>query len=82
MTPEQKKLNAERLLNDETLRLAFDMIQHDAVGVFKYPNASQEEIMEAHRMVRALTLLKGQLQSFVSDSKLLERRQDKVRHRG
>lgn len=74
MTPEQKKLNAERLLNDETLRLAFDMIQHDAVGVFKYPNASQEEIMEAHRMVRALDALRSQLEVFILDGKMAERR--------
>jgi hypothetical protein len=74
LTPEQKKLNAERLLNDETLRLAFDMIQHDAVGVFKYPNASQEEIMEAHRMVRALDALRSQLEVFILDGKMAERR--------
>jgi len=74
LTPEQKKLNAERLLNDETLRLAFDMIQHDAVGVFKYPNASQEEIMEAHRMVRALDALRSQLEVLILDGKMAERR--------
>jgi len=67
-------MNAERLLNDETLRLAFDMIQHDAVGVFKYPNASQEEIMEAHRMVRALDALRSQLEVFILDGKMAERR--------
>ena len=74
MTPEQKKLNAERLLNDETLRLAFDMIQDDAVGVFRYPNASQEDIMEAHRMVRALDALRSQLEVFILDGKMAERR--------
>lgn len=74
MTPEQKKLNAERLLNDETLRLAFDMIQDDAVGVFRYPNASQEDIMEAHRMVRALDALRSQLERFILDGKMAERR--------
>ena len=74
MTPEQKKLNAERLLNDETLRLAFDMIQDDAVGVFRYPNASQEDIMEAHRMVRALAALRSQLEAVILDGKMAERR--------
>ena len=74
MTPEQKKLNAERLLNDETLRLAFDMIQDDAIGVFRYPNASQEDIMEAHRMVRALDALRSQLEVFILDGKMAERR--------
>jgi len=74
LTPEQKKLNAERLLNDETLRLAFDMIQHDAVGVFTYPNSSQEDIMEAHRMVRALDALRSQLEVFILDGKMAGRR--------
>lgn len=74
MTPEQKKLNAERLLNDETLRLAFDMIQDDALEVFRYPNASQEDIMEAHRMVRALDALRSQLERFILDGKMAERR--------
>jgi hypothetical protein len=74
LTPEQRKLNAERLLNDETLRLALDMIQHDAVGVFTYPNASQEDIMEAHRMVRALDALRSKLEAFVADGKMAERR--------
>lgn len=74
MTPEQRKMNAERLLNDETLRAAFDMIQHDAVGVFTYPNSSQEDIMEAHRMVRALDALRTQLEAFVADGKMAERR--------
>ena len=67
-------MNAERLLNDETLRLAFDMIQDDAVGVFRYPNASQEDIMEAHRMVRALDALRSQLEVFILDGKMAERR--------
>jgi hypothetical protein len=74
LTPEQKKMNAERLLNDETLRLAFDMIQDDAVGVFRHPNASQEDIMEAHRMVRALDALRTQLEAFVADGMMAERR--------
>lgn len=74
MTPEQRKMNAERLLNDETLRAAFDMVQHNAVGVFIYPNSSQEDIMEAHRMVRSLDALRTQLEAFVTDGKIAERR--------
>jgi len=77
-----KAARAKQILEDEVFKEALNVILSEQVGVFTYPNASEEEIMEAHRMVRALTQLKGQLQSFVSDSKLLERRQDKVRHRG
>jgi hypothetical protein len=74
LTPEQRKMNAERLLNDDTLRMALDMIQDDAIGVFTYPNSSQEDIMEAHRMVRSLDALRSKLEAFVADGKISERR--------
>lgn len=77
-----KAARAKQILEDEVFKGALNVVLSDQIEVFSNLNSSQEEIMEAHRMVRALTLLKGQLQSFVSDSKLLERRQDKVRHRG
>lgn len=77
-----KAARAKQILEDEVFKEALNMILSEQVGVFRHPNSSQEEIMEAHRMVRSLTQLQGQLQSFVNDGKLLERRQDKVRHRG
>lgn len=77
-----KAARAKQLLEDEVFKEALDMVLSAQVGVFQYPTSSEEEIMEAHRMVRALAALKGQLQSFVDDSKLLERRQNKARHRG
>jgi len=77
-----KAARAKQILEDEVFKGALNVVLSDQIEVFSNLNSSQEEIMEAHRMVRALTLLKGQLQSFVNDSKLLERRQDKVRHRG
>jgi len=77
-----KAARAKQILEDEVFKEALNVVLSEQVGVFTYPNSSEEKIMEAHRMVRALTQLKGQLQSFVSDGKLLERRQDKVRHRG
>lgn len=65
---------AEVLLRDPVLLEAFDVVKSYQIGVFENPSASQEEIMEAHRMVRALTLVEDQLTSFVVDGKLLERR--------
>lgn len=74
---------AERLLGNETLQEALRVILEAQVAVFKMPHSSQEEIMEAHRMVRALGAFEGQLTSFVSDGKLIERRQKKQgQHRG
>lgn len=81
MTPEQRKINAERLLKDNTLREALDVIKQKAVGVFKYPTSSQDEIMEAHRMVRALDALETQLVSFIVDGKISEHRK-REQHRG
>lgn len=77
-----KAARAKQILEDEVFKEALDVVLSEQVGVFKHPTSSEEEIMEAHRMVRALTQLKGQFQSFVDDGKLLERRQKKVRHRG
>lgn len=74
MTPEQRGMAADRLLKDDTLREALDVIKDDAVGVFRYPNASQEEIMEAHRMVRALDAFETKLRAFVMDGELAKRR--------
>lgn len=77
-----KAARAKQLLEDEVFKEALDMVLSAQVGVFQHPTSSEEEIMEAHRMVRALAALKGQLQSFVDGGKLLERRQNKARHRG
>lgn len=81
MTPSQRQMNAERLLKDDTLREAMDVIKQKAVGVFTYPTSSQEEIMEAHRMVRALDAFEAQLVSFIMDGKISEHRK-KEQHRG
>jgi len=81
MTPEQRQLNAERLLADDTLQEALNMIRQKALGVFTYPNSSQDDIMEAHRMVRALDAFETQLVSFVMDGKISVHRK-KEQHRG
>ena len=74
MTPRQHKENAERLLSDPTLQKAFNMIKDDAVGVFIYPNASQEDIDEARRMVLALAQIETKLKKLITDFDFVERR--------
>lgn len=69
-----KAERAKSLLTDPVLQEAMSVLKDDCVGVFSNPNASQEEIMEAHRMVRALGALETQLQSFVTTGRLIERR--------
>jgi hypothetical protein len=76
MTPEIKAERAKTILADNVFIEAFDMVQSQYIGVFKYPTSSDDEIMEAARMVRALALVKGQLQSFVDTGRLLERKKN------
>ncbi len=77
-----KSSKASALLSDPVLQEAFDVIKLQQVDVFKHHASSQEEIMEASRMVRALGAVEEQLKSFILNGKLLERRIEKGQHRG
>ena len=74
MTPEQRQLNAERLLKDPTLREALDVLKQTQIAVFTDRTSSEDDVMEARRMVRALGDLETQLSRFILDGKLAERR--------
>lgn len=78
----QRAARAKLLLEDPLLREAFDMIENAQISLFTEQTCSAEQLMEAHRMVRALRLFRDQLTSFVTDGKLLERREGKGQHRG
>ena len=77
-----KSSKASALLSDPVLQEAFDVIKLQQVDVFKHHASSQEEIMEASRMVRALGAVEEQLKSLILNGKLLERRIEKGQHRG
>lgn len=77
-----KSSKASALLSDPVLQEAFNVIKLQQVDVFKHHASSQEEIMEASRMVRALGAVEEQLKSFILNGKLLERRIEKGQHRG
>jgi hypothetical protein len=70
-----KAARAKAILEDDLFKEALSMLIDSQVGVFKYPTASEEDIMEAHRMVRCVSLLERQLQSYVTTGRLLERKQ-------
>jgi hypothetical protein len=72
---------AKALLEDPLLKEAFDVVENEQISLFTEQVCSAEQLMEAHRMVRALRLLKDQLTSFIVDGKLLERRNEKGQHR-
>ena len=74
LTPQQLKMNAERLMGDETLKSALDMVKEDAIGVFTHGNATQDQIMEAHRMVLALDAFENKLRALIVDGQFAERK--------
>lgn len=74
MDVDVKANNAFRILNDDTFKDAVNGVLSYHIGVFRNPTSSQEEIMEAHRMVRALALIEGQLQSFIDDGEIQKRK--------
>lgn len=69
---------AKAILCDDVFIEAQNVVLNECVKVFTDPASSQEEIMEAHRAVRASEALGRQLQKFVDDGRLLERKQKKV----
>lgn len=77
----QRAAHAKTLLADPLLNEAFDVVQNAQISIFTENVCNAEQLMEAHRMVRALRLLKDQLASYVTDGKLLERRNVKGQHR-
>lgn len=83
MDIQQRAARARALLEDPLLKEAFDVLENAQIGLFTTQVCDAEQLMEAHRMVRALRLVKDQLTSFVTDGKLLERREERRKqHRG
>lgn len=80
--PIKRAQHAKLLVDDPLLKEAFDVLENEQVSLFTEQVCSAEQLMEAHRMVRALRLLKDQLASYIVEGKLLERRIEKGQHRG
>lgn len=77
MDAETKSKRAKAILDDEVFKMAVNVVTSYHIGVFRDTNSSQEDIMEAHRMVRALALIEGQLGAFADDAKLQKRRTER-----
>ncbi len=83
MDVQQRAHRAKALLEDPLLKEAFDVLENAQIGLFTTQVCDAEQLMEAHRMVRSLRMLKDQLTSFIVDGKMLERREEKRKqHRG
>jgi hypothetical protein len=79
----QRAARAKALLEDPLLKEAFDVLENAQISAFTTQVCDAEQLMEAHRMVRSLRMLKDQLTSFIVDGKMLERREEKRKqHRG
>lgn len=75
MEPSTKAARAKQILEDEVFIEAISVLKNSSIGVFLYPTATEDEIMEARKTVLSLTLIERQLQRFIDDWKLLERKQ-------
>jgi hypothetical protein len=77
----QKAARAKALIDDPLLKGAFDVLENEQISIFTDQACDAEQIMEAHRMVRALRRLRDELTSVIIDGKLLERQIEKGQHR-
>lgn len=78
MTPvdiKQRAARAKALLDDPLLKEAFLVVHKAQIAVFTADKCDSEQIMEAHRMVRALRLVEEHLKSVIDDGKMLDRRE-------
>jgi len=78
----QRAERAKALINDPLFKEAFDVLHSAQIGVFTGDLCSPEQLAEAHRMVRALRMLKEELENVMITGKLFDRQQQKGQHRG
>jgi hypothetical protein len=82
MDIKQRAERAKVLINDPLFKEAFDVLHSAQIGVFTGDLCSPEQLAEAHRMVRALRMLKEELENVMVTGKLFDRQQQKGQHRG
>ena len=79
----QRAARAKAIIEDPLFKEAFDVLENEQISLFTNQVCDAEQLMEAHRMVHALRLLKDRLTSVIIDGKLLERREERRKqHRG
>jgi hypothetical protein len=77
MDTQQRAHRAKAIIEDPLFKEAFDVLENAQLSIFTGQACDAEQLMEAHRMVRALRLLKDQLESVIIDGKLFEHREVK-----
>lgn len=81
MDTQQRAQRAKALLDDPLFKEAFDVLENEQISLFTDQVCSAEQIMEAHRMVRALRAVKTHLTSIIVDGKMQDHRVKKGQHR-
>lgn len=81
MDIKQRAERAKALINDPLFKEAFDVLHSAQIGVFTGDLCSPEQLAEAHRMVRALRMLKQEFENVITTGKLLDRQIGKGQHR-
>jgi hypothetical protein len=66
--------HAENLVNDDVLQEAFTVAYKRHCDIFTSKLATDGEVLEARRMAFAIKEVQGQLQSFIVDGKILDKR--------
>jgi hypothetical protein len=77
MDTTQRAHRAKAIIEDPLFKEAFDVLENAQLSIFTGQACDAEQLMEAHRMVRALRMLKDQLEHVITDGKLLEHRQER-----
>lgn len=77
LSDEERKRRGARalaILSDPLFTEAFDVLHHAQTQVFLDATCSDEQVLEARRMVLALEAVKAQFVSLVTDGKIAARR--------
>ena len=73
----EKATKAEKLRTSEAFKTFLSEVVEQQLGVFKDASAKEDQIAEAHAMIRALDKIKAQMDRAVNDAKHVKRRQAK-----
>lgn len=73
----QRAARAKAIVDDPLFKEAFSVLIDEQMSVVGTETCTDEQLMEAHRMVRALRRVQDRLSDVILDGKLLERRLEK-----
>ena len=77
----RRGVRAKALIEDDVFKDAVRVVKEYHTSKFISPMSSDADVLEARRMVLALTELATQIVSFMEDGKIAETAEEKERHR-